>query len=259
MAEYIHGGSDAREVARLEKQAGFAAPWMLARFDAPAGARVLDLATGVGAMAGWMLRHFPGIRLVGVDLSAAQLSWARRNHPDLPVARANAARLPFADATFERVHCSWLLEHVPSGLAVEILREVRRVLRPGGYCHFTEVDNSTFRTSPPSADVAAVLGALNDAQAKGGGDPHVGKRVPGYFAEAGFSKIELLPGEIHGGPENPVFFRGFIDEFAEIFEGLDETLPTMTAQVERAAIALRALEAQGGCLDYTATIARGFR
>ncbi len=259
MAEYIHGGSDEREVARLEKQAGFGAPWMLADFDVPAGARVLDLATGVGAMAGWILDRFPGIRLCGVDLSASQLAWARRNHPRLPVSRANAARLPFADQTFERVHCSWLLEHVPGPVAVEILREVRRVLREGGHCHFTEVDNSTFRATPASADIEAVLAALNEAQQRGGGDPYVGKSLQGYFAAAGFSRAEILSRPIHGGPEDPGFFQGFIDEFAEIFEGLDESLPGMKAQVQRAAVALRGLRGQGGSLDYTATVAKGFR
>lgn len=256
---YIHGGSDAREVTRLEQQARFCAPWALRDFDVPEGAWVLDLATGVGAMAGRLLERFPGIRLVGVDLSPHQLAWAQRNHPELPVARANAARLPFPDQTFERVHCSWLLEHVPGEVAVEILREVRRVLRPGGYCHFTEVDNSTFRTQPPSADSQAVLGAMNDAQVRGGGDPWVGRKLPAFFKEAGFSRVDIQPRRIHGGPEDPVFFEDFIEEFAAILESLDEALPTMRAQVERAAAQLRALKSCGGTMDYVAAAARGFR
>jgi ubiquinone/menaquinone biosynthesis C-methylase UbiE len=258
LAEYVHGSSDEREVARLEKQAGFGAPWMLRDFDVPPNAKVLDLATGVGAMAGWMLRRFEKIHLVGIDLSAAQLHWARRNHPTLPVARSNAARLPFAANTFDRVHCSWLLEHVPGPVAVEILRDVRRVLKPGGYCHFTEVDNSTFRTTPHSPDIHAVLQALNDAQVAGGGDPYIGPKLPGYFAQAGFTKVEIAPRAIHGGAEDPVFFQGFIDEFAEIFEGLDESLPAMQQELRRAAAALRALNRSGGTMDYSATIARGF-
>jgi ubiquinone/menaquinone biosynthesis C-methylase UbiE len=259
VSEYIHGGSDEREVKRLEKQAQWGAPWMLQRFDVPPNARVLDLATGVGAMAGWLLERFPGVRLVGVDLSAGQLGWARRNHPSLPVARATGAALPFADATFDRVHCSWLLEHVSADVATAILREVRRVLRPGGYCHFTEVDNSTFRTSPTSPDIDAVMAALNEAQQRGGGDPYVGQQLPRLFKAAGFEKVEISPLTIHGGGEDPVFFQGFIDEFAEIFESLDEALPGMRERAQRAAAQLRALKAQGGTMDYSATIARGFR
>lgn len=259
MSDYIHGGSDEREVKRLEKQARWGAPWMLKDFDVPKGARVLDLATGVGAMAGWLLDTFPGIGVVGVDLSAHQLAWARRNHPALPVARSNGAALPFPDATFDRVHCSWLLEHVSAQVAVAILREVRRVLKPGGYCHFTEVDNSTFRTSPASPDIEGIMAALNQAQQRGGGDPFVGQRLPRLFAQAGFEKVELLPLPIHGGDEDPVFFQGFIDEFAEIYESLDEALPGMRDQAQRAATQLRRLKADGGTMDYCAAIARGFR
>lgn len=259
MSQYIHGGSDEREVKRLEKQARWGAPGMLQDFDVPPNARVLDLATGVGAMAGWLLDAFPKIRLVGVDLSEQQLAWARRNHPTLPVARANGAALPFADATFDRVHCSWLLEHVSPQVAVAILTEVRRVLRPGGYCHFTEVDNSTFRTAPSSPDIEAVMRTLNDAQQRGGGDPYVGKQLPRLFAQAGFEKVEIRPLAIHGGPEDPIFFQGFIDEFAEIFESLDEALPGMRDQAQRAAAQLRALRGQRGTMDYSATVARGFR
>jgi ubiquinone/menaquinone biosynthesis C-methylase UbiE len=256
---YIHGGSDEREVRRLEKQAQWAAPWMLSDFDVPPGARVLDLATGVGAMAGWLLERFVGIDLVGVDLSPHQLAWARRNHPTLRVLRADASRLPFADATFDRVHCSWLLEHVPAAVAVKILREVRRLLRPGGYCHFTEVDNSTFRTTPGAEEIQAVMAALNQTQLENGGDPYVGQKLPRYFAEAGFTRADIRPRPTHGGPENPVFFQGFIDEFAEIFESLDEALPTKRAQLQSAAAKLRGLKALGGSLDYAAVAARGFR
>jgi len=124
-------------VARLEKQARWCAPWMLERFDAKPSMRVLDLATGVGAMAHELVARFPGIALVGVDLSATQLASARGK---CPLARANAATLPFHDDTFDRVHCSWLLEHLSPHAAVAVLRDVRRVLKRGGYCHFTEVD-----------------------------------------------------------------------------------------------------------------------
>lgn len=259
MSEYIHGSSDEREVRRLEKQAQWGAPWMLRDFEVPPGARVLDLATGVGAMAGCLLEQFPAAVVVGVDLSAPQLAWARRHHAALPVARANAARLPFPAATFERVHCSWLLEHVPAEVAVKILTDVRRVLRPGGYCHFTEVDNSTFRTTPRLPEVEAVLAALNEAQQKGGGDPYVGQRLPRFFERAGFERVELRPLKLHGSTADPVFFQGFIDEFAEIFEGLDESLPGLHAHAQRAAAQLRGLIQQGGTMDYQATVARGFR
>jgi ubiquinone/menaquinone biosynthesis C-methylase UbiE len=256
---YIHGGTDPREVARLEKQAAWCGPWILERFDAKAGMRVLDLATGVGAMAGELEKRFGGVTLMGVDLSTTQVATAHAKHPGVPFARANGAALPFRDDAFDRVHCSWLLEHLSPETAVAVLREVRRVLKPGGYCHFTEVDNSTFRTQPELPGVMKVIHALNEGQVRGGGDPFIAPRLEGYLRAAGFTRIDARRPAIRGDASDPVFFQGFIDEFAEIFESLDEALGD---RPEHAAAAkeLRGLIAiPGASMHYQGVIAQAFK
>ncbi|MBE2252002.1 MAG: class I SAM-dependent methyltransferase [Myxococcus sp.] len=237
---YIHGGTDAREVARLEKQADFVSAFTFPRVDAAPGHRVLDLACGVGAMASRLLRAFPGIALVGVDLSAPQLRACRQNHPALPVARATGAQLPFADQTFDRVHCSWLLEHVahPAG----IVREVRRVLKPGGACHFIEVDNRSLSTRPHLPEVHALVARLNAAQRRAGGDPFIGPTLEPLFEAAGFSQLDVSPVALVGTQADRAFLGAFIEEWAEIFESLDESLGHETSGlIERASAQLRGL------------------
>ncbi|MBL8954659.1 MAG: class I SAM-dependent methyltransferase [Myxococcaceae bacterium] len=256
-AAYIHGSTDDREVARLDKQARWCAPWVLARFDAAPGMRVLDLATGVGSMATELLARWPGIVLSGVDLSATQLAKARRHHAALPLVRANGTTLPFPDDTFDRVHGSWFLEHVPADVAVQALREVRRTLKPGGYAHFTEVDNSTFRTEPRLPKVHAALDELNAGQQRAGGDPFIGPKLAGYLAAAGFGRIDARENPMTGDANDLVFFRGFIDEFAEIFEGLDEALG---APLTAAATELRGLiDLPGARIEYRSTIAQAHK
>lgn len=259
MTSYVHGTTTAREIARLEKQADFTASFTFTTLDLRPGLRVLDLATGVGAMGARLLRSCPGIELVGVDLSAAQLAAARHNHPELPVLRADATRLPFPDGSFERVHCSWLLEHVPAPRAV--LAEVHRVLRPGGLCQFIEVDNATFGTTPASPSVNEVMRRLNEAQQRGGGDPFVGRRLEELFAAAGFTRVQLERRPMIGTRTDPRFFQDFITEFAEIFEGLDASLGEAAVPLIARAIAeLRGLwDAPGGELRYTPSIARAWR
>lgn len=256
---YVHGSTDAREVARLEKQADFTASFTFSTLDVHDGLRVLDLATGVGAMGSRLQTRWPSAHVVGVDLSRTQLRAARKNHPSLPVLRADATRLPFADATFERVHCSWLLEHVPSPVAV--LHEVRRVLKPGGLCQFVEVDNATFGTTPPCEAVFELMRRLNAAQLAAGGDPYIGERIHHAFAGAGFRRFELTRNPLRGSSVDPKFFQAFIDEFAEIFEGLDESLGAASAKLIDDAIAeLRALPTQPNAqLRYTPVIARAWK
>jgi ubiquinone/menaquinone biosynthesis C-methylase UbiE len=256
-APYIHGSTDAREVARLEKQAFWCAEWMLKRFDAAPGMRVLDLATGVGAMAGQLLERFEGIELIGADLSRTQLATAKENHPTVRYVRANGAALPFPEGSFDRVHWSWFLEHVPPDVAVQVLREVRRVLKPGGYAHFTEVDNSTFKTVPPLPKVLEAMDALNAGQQRAGGDPFIGPKLDGYARAAGFTRVDARPSPIVGNAHDPVYFQGFIDEFSEIFESVDEALG---APLEEAAAELRALNKRpGASIHYCGVIAQAYK
>lgn len=256
---YIHGSADDREVARLEKQARWTALFSLRALDVHPSERVLDLATGVGAMAGQILRRHPNVRLIGVELRMAQLRVARDNHPGIAYVNADGSALPFRNGAFDRLHCSWLLEHVPDPVA--ILREVHRILRPGGTCVFVEVDNATFRIAPEDPEILAVMEALNRTQIAGGGDPYVGQKLGRLFAQAGFADVEVQAIEHHGTQEHPREFRELVDEFAEIFEGLDEALgPSGAARAQDAARRMRALcDRPDGEFHYTSMRARARR
>jgi demethylmenaquinone methyltransferase / 2-methoxy-6-polyprenyl-1,4-benzoquinol methylase len=111
-----------------------------ARLAGPLGGlRVLDLATGTGALAAAMLeRGDPPIELVAVDRSAAMLARARRrlapfeDRSRVRVALADARRLPYPGGTFNLVASGYFLHLLERENAVAALEEVRRVLRPGG-------------------------------------------------------------------------------------------------------------------------------
>jgi ubiquinone/menaquinone biosynthesis C-methylase UbiE len=114
-------------------------PWTAVLLDAarPApGARVLDVACGTGIAARTVAPRVGARgRVVGLDLSPAMLSVARRvGLPPgaAPVAwvRGSAQALPFPAPTFDLVLCQQGLQFFPNGAAA--VREMRRVLRPGG-------------------------------------------------------------------------------------------------------------------------------
>lgn len=87
-------------------------------------ASLLDVGCGGGLLA----PHVRGYRHVGVDVSASALSIAAE-HGVEPV-QADAAALPFADASFDVVVAGEVLEHV--GDLAGTVAEALRVLRPGG-------------------------------------------------------------------------------------------------------------------------------
>ena len=241
MADYIHGGTDLREVARLIKQAlVWVVPRMLEDFSAQPGMRVLDLGTGVGAMAAALSRRHPGIEIWGLDLRAPQLQQAKALHPVATYVQGDARHMPFPDASFDRVHASWVLEHIPEPAAV--LREVHRVLAPGGQCFFLEVDNSTVRLVPPSADIERALALLNRAQIVAGGDPYIGQKLEALMRAAGFSDVQVRSVAVDGDASDPETLRSSAEECAEIFESLDEALgPEETPLLLAAARSARAL------------------
>jgi ubiquinone/menaquinone biosynthesis C-methylase UbiE len=100
-----------------------------------AGDTLLDLACGPGIYTRPFARRIaPGLA-VGLDLSPAMLRHARSRARaaglgNLALVRGDALRLPFADARFDAVNCCGALHLFPD--ADLALREVRRVLKPGG-------------------------------------------------------------------------------------------------------------------------------
>jgi SAM-dependent methyltransferase len=92
-----------------------------------AGARLLDAGCGPG----WYVEALraAGATVVGLDGDLGELTGASARPSGLLV--GDAGRLPFADATFDGVFCSNLLEHAADTDAV--LGELARVLRPGGW------------------------------------------------------------------------------------------------------------------------------
>jgi SAM-dependent methyltransferase len=91
------------------------------------GRRVLDLGCGGGYDSAALIAA--GAQVTAMDLERDGLALARDR--GVPALCADANRLPFADATFDGIYSSNVLEHVPS---IEVLLdEAHRVLRPGGW------------------------------------------------------------------------------------------------------------------------------
>ena len=104
--------------------------FLVSRVSAEPGDRVLDVATGTGAVALELIRR-KGCEVVGLDQSAGMLAVAReRLPPSVDLVEASAERLPFEDAAFDGLTFTYLLRYVDE--PGETLRELARVVRRGG-------------------------------------------------------------------------------------------------------------------------------
>ena len=91
---------------------------------------LLDVGCGVGVMHD-LLRPLV-TTLSGADLSAGALERARSDHPGIDYRVQGSDRLPWPDDAFDAILAVCVLHHVPPSERDALLREMRRVVRPGG-------------------------------------------------------------------------------------------------------------------------------
>ena len=159
------------------------------------GHRVMDLGSGPGFFAGVGLAGLVGEigRVDGVDINARFVSDANARFADNPAVNFHHVedhRLPFDDATFDRVICKNVLEYVPDLPAT--LTEIRRVLRPGGRVHVIDSDWGFVIVQPWDKDTVS---RFFEAAAPAFNEPYIGRRIGGLLVDAGFARpaVRLSP------------------------------------------------------------------
>nr|RAV91196.1 SAM-dependent methyltransferase [Aerococcus mictus] len=104
------------------------------------GERALDLGCGAGRHVHAMYYHAK-CHVVGIDLGFEDVKRTRAGFGQIPdmepetqraysLSVGNALSLPFPDASFDKIICSEVLEHIPD--YKQAVSEIERVLKPGG-------------------------------------------------------------------------------------------------------------------------------
>ena len=130
--------------------------------------------------------------MVAVDPSAALLDYARgaaeaAGLGDVFEAQVGDGRaLPFADRSFDAAFCHWVLLHVDP--AASVIRELKRVTRPGGRVMCVEMDWETAIVHPGErALTRRILNFSNDRHVEGWS----GRRLTSLFKECGLIDVAV--------------------------------------------------------------------
>lgn len=91
---------------------------------------ICDLGCGPGQIARYL--HRRGVQVLGVDLSPGMIAEAARLNPDIPFHQGDMLALPDEAAAWGGIAAFYCIIHISRDRVVDALREMWRVLRPGG-------------------------------------------------------------------------------------------------------------------------------
>lgn len=190
---YVHGHHESVLRSHAWRTAENSAGYLLPHLRP--GLRLLDVGCGPGTITiDLATRVAPG-DVVGVDSVDAPLAGAREAAESAGVRNvtfrvADGMALPFDDGTFDVVHAHQVLQHVPD--PVGMLREMRRVCRPGGLVAARDSDYAAFAWYPAIPALDEWMALYQRVARASGGEPDAGRRLLAWARAAGF--VDVTPG-----------------------------------------------------------------
>lgn len=195
LKSYIHGYSN-EETKRLNDQATSISE--LLHWDSvwPGGSVVLEAACGVGAQTRIISQKNPDTKFVSVDLSEKSLMTAAKVIDSLGInnvefKQADVFDLPFENDFFDHVFVCFLLEHLAEPELA--LRELKRVLKPGGTITVIEGDHGSTYFYPDSEMAYKAVQAQVTLQKLNGGNANIGRQLYPMLSNTEFANVVVNP------------------------------------------------------------------
>jgi ubiquinone/menaquinone biosynthesis C-methylase UbiE len=160
--------------------------------NAAPGRRILDVGCGLGSDAAALTALVaPGGTVVGVDGSRDMVEAARNRHArveGLSFEVADAAALPFDEASFDACRVDRVLQHIAEPLPA--IREMVRVLRPGGVLVTYDNDWETLTIDSPDRKLTrTILNDWCDRFPSG----WIGRQMAPFFVRVGLHDVVAVP------------------------------------------------------------------
>lgn len=156
------------------------------------GLSLLDVGCGPGTITVDLARRVaPGL-VVGIDTATEIIVQADGLARDEGVHNVrflvgSAYELDFPDASFDVVHAHQVMQHLADPVAA--MREIRRVLKPGGLFAARDVDYGGVTLYPELPGLDAWRRTYRDVDFWNGGNHDAGRRLKAWVRAAGFSNV----------------------------------------------------------------------
>ena len=156
--------------------------------------RILDVGCGPGSitvgLAGWVPNgHVVAIEPGGDILDTARAAVATAGLANVSVEAASVYELPYPDDSFDLAYAHQVLQHLTD--PVLALREMRRVVRPGGHVAVRDSDYYTMSASPLTDAIERWRDVYRQVARHNGAEPDAGRYLFAWCREAGLSDVTM--------------------------------------------------------------------
>lgn len=153
------------------------------------GASLLDVGCGPGTITAEFAERLAPGSVLGIDVSDDVIDTARSLFPATSAhfEVMDLYELPIADDTYDIVHAHQVLQHVSDPVAA--LKEMRRVVKPGGIVAVRDADYAAMHWSPHSPELDQWQAVYRQVAYDNDAEPDAGRWLLQWARQAGFTDV----------------------------------------------------------------------